>query len=112
MSLPAKGASANRSPADKSSSIRSSVPSVRSRIRCPPHGERRAAIQHPRPVHPLVDFRRQIFDFLIGKVLPGREHATKQKRSINGGELTLFPALPGFHVNEVKEEPVLVRQIV
>src|SRR5439155_395060 len=32
----------------------------KSRFRCPAHGQGRGAIEHPRPVDPLVDFRRQI----------------------------------------------------
>src|SRR5207253_1693213 len=56
--------------------------------------------------------RGQIFDLLVGKILPRGENAAQENRSIDGGELAFFPTLPRIHVDEVVEETMLVGQIV
>src|ERR1700752_3029527 len=78
----------------------------------PAHGKGLASIEHPGPVDALINFRGEILDFLISKVLPSGENATQENRRINGGEFALFPASTGFHMNEMKKEAVLVVQSV
>src|SRR5215469_8886213 len=78
----------------------------------PSHGKRLATIEHPRPIHALIDFCGEVLDFLIGEILPRRENATQENRGIDGGKFALLPATAGFHVNEVEEESVFVVQIV
>src|SRR5215472_4813204 len=82
------------------------------RLGMPTHRKSGTAIEHPGPVDALIDFCREVLDFLIGEILARREDAAQENRGINGGEFALLPALTGFHVNEMKEEAVLVVQIV
>src|SRR6266404_3277113 len=76
----------------------------------PSHGERFAAIKHPRPIHTLVDRRCEILDLAIIEMLTNRQHATKQKRGIDRGEFTIPHPLSSFQIDEVVEESVFVRQ--
>src|SRR5919201_2072518 len=78
----------------------------------PTHRKCFAAIEHPGPVDALINFRREVLDFLVGKILPRREDAAQKNRRIDGGKFALLPACPGFHVDEMKEEAMLVGQIV
>src|SRR6266705_4548463 len=84
----------------------------KTRFRMPAHRKGFAAIQHPWPIHAFVYFRGKVFDLLVGRVLPRRQYAAQQQRSVDGRKLALVPALPGLHVNEMKEESILVRQLV
>jgi hypothetical protein len=45
-------------------------------------------------------------------MLPTREHAAKEKRSIDGRDFALPFSLARVHVDEVVEEAVLVWQVV
>src|ERR1700751_5694725 len=77
----------------------------------PAHGKGLAAVKHPGPVHSLINLCGEFLDFLVGKILTRRENAAQKNRGVDGGEFALLPAVAGFHVDEMKEEPVLVVQI-
>src|SRR5882762_1249543 len=79
-------------------------------FRLPSHGERFAAIEHPRPIHALVDCSREILDLGIIEMLANGEHATEQKRGVDRGEFTVPYPISGFHIDEVVEEAVFVGQ--
>src|ERR1700731_2826274 len=76
----------------------------------PSHGERFAAIEHPRPIDALVDCGCEILNLGIIEMLANRQHATEQKRAVDRGEFTVPYSLSGFYINEVVEEAVFVRQ--
>ena len=78
----------------------------------PAHGKSLAAIEHPGPVHALIDFCGEVLDFLIGEILARGENAAQENRRIDGRKFALFPAGAGFHVDKVEEEAVFVVQIV
>src|SRR5580692_2404929 len=82
------------------------------RLGMPAHRKRGAAVQHPRPIDTLVNFRGEILDFLVGKILPSGQYAAKKQGSINGRQFGLVPALAGFHVDEVIVKTVLVLEVV
>src|SRR2546429_5000576 len=44
------------------------------------HGKGLATIQHPWPVHTMIDFCREVLDFLVGKILPCSEKDRKSTR--------------------------------
>src|ERR1700675_747134 len=79
-------------------------------FRLPSHGERFAAIEHPRPIHALVDCGCEILNLGIIEMLASRQHATEQKRGVDRGEFTIPYSLSGFHIDEVVEEAVFVGQ--
>src|SRR3989442_999425 len=56
------------------------------------------------PIDALVDFRREVLDFRIGKVLPGGKDAAQENGTIDGGKLALLPPLARLHMNEVEEK--------
>src|SRR5437899_6535567 len=70
----------------------------------PAHEKGLATIQHPWPVHTMIDFCREVLDFLVGKILPCSENAAQKNRGVDRGELAFGPAIAGFHVDEMKEE--------
>src|SRR5205807_2485783 len=78
----------------------------------PAHGKRFAAIEHPTPIHAVINFRGKILDFLIGKILPRGKNTAKENRRIDGRKFALGPAFAGFHVDEMEEESVLVVQVI
>src|SRR6267378_2812230 len=78
--------------------------------RFPSHGKRLAAIEHPRPIHALVDCGREILDLGIIEMLASRQYAAKQKRGVDRGEFAVPDTLCGFDIDEVVEESVFVRQ--
>src|SRR5205809_436283 len=78
----------------------------------PAHGKGLATIQHPWPVHTMIDFCREVLDFLVGKILPCSENAAQKNRGVDRGELAFGPAIAGFHVDEMKEETMLVVYVV
>src|SRR5580698_4888132 len=47
-------------------------------LRSPPHRECGAAIEHPWPVHALVDLRGQVLDLRILEILPAGKHTAQQ----------------------------------
>src|ERR1700686_2456052 len=55
--------------------------------RLPSHGERFAAIEHPRPIHALVDRGCEILDLGIIEMLASREDAPEQKGGGDRGKL-------------------------
>src|ERR1700686_2994498 len=79
--------------------------------RIPSHGERIAAIEHPRPIHALVDCGCEILNLGIIEMLASGEHATEQKRGVDRGEFAVPYPLSGFHVYEVVEEAMFVGQL-
>src|SRR3977135_3533820 len=76
----------------------------------PSHGERFAAIEHPRPIHAFVDCGCEILNLGIIEMWASRQHATKQKRGIDRGEFAVPYPLSGFDIDEVVEEAVFVGQ--
>src|SRR6266404_6593669 len=76
----------------------------------PSHGERFAAIKHPRPIHALVDRGCEILDLGIIEMLASRQHAAKQKRGVDRGEFAIPHPLSSFQIDEVVEESVFARQ--
>jgi hypothetical protein len=81
-------------------------------LRMPTHRKRLATIQHPRPVHPLVDLGRQILNFRVRKVLPRRQHPTQEEGSVDRRDLALPLPLPGVHVDKVVIEAMLMRKFL
>lgn len=79
-------------------------------VRLPSHGEPFAAIEHPRPIHALVDCSSKILNLGIIEMLANRQHAAEQKRGVDRGEFTIPYSLSGFDIDEVVEEAVLVGQ--
>ena len=79
-------------------------------LRLPSHAERFAAVEHPRPIHALVDCSCKILDLGIIEMLANRQHAAEQKRGVDRGEFTIPYSLSGFDNDEVVEEAVLVGQ--
>src|SRR6266404_9331879 len=78
--------------------------------RLPSHGERFAAIKHPRPIDALVDCGREILNLGIIEILASRQHAAEQKRGVDRGEFAIPHPLSSFNIDEVVEESVFVRQ--
>src|ERR1700675_4019622 len=79
-------------------------------FRLPSHGERFAAIEHPRPIHALVDRSCEILDLGIIEMLANRQHATEQKRGVDRGEFAVPYPLSCFYIDEVVEEAMFVGQ--
>src|SRR6266478_261582 len=52
------------------------------RLRMPAHGKRWSTVQHPGPVHALVDFGREVPDLVVREMLPHCEYAAEEKGSI------------------------------
>src|SRR2546429_1179282 len=50
----------------------------------PAHGKGLATIQHPWPVHTMIDFCREVLDFLVGKILPCRDRKSTRLNSSHG----------------------------
>jgi hypothetical protein len=69
-------------------------------LRLPSHGERFAAVEHPRPIHALVDCSCKILDLGIIEMLANRQHAAEQKRGVDRGEFTIPYPLPCFDINK------------
>jgi hypothetical protein len=68
------------------------------------------AVEHPRPIHALVDCSCKILDLGIIEMLASRQHAAEQKRAVDRGEFAIPYPLPCFDINKVVEEAVFVRQ--
>src|ERR1700674_1603007 len=79
-------------------------------LRLPSHGERFAAVEHPRPIHALVDRSSKILDLGIIEMLASRQHAAEQKRSVDRGEFAVPYPLSGFDIDEVIKEAAFVTQ--
>ena len=74
--------------------------------------EYRGAVEHPRPVHALVDLLRQGFDLAILKPGPGGQDSAQQDRGVDGRKLRPGPAPAGLNVREVIEEAVHLRHLM
>ncbi len=70
----------------------------------------RAAIEHPRPVHALVELCCERLDFLVAiEISAARQDTAQQQRSIDRRNLAGEFAIAGVHIDEVKQKPALVR---
>ena len=81
-------------------------------LRSPTHGKCLAAIQHPRPVDPVVKLCREVRDLRIVEVSPSSQYAAKKERRIDGRDLDIDERLSGLHVVEVIKETVFIRHLV
>ena len=84
----------------------------KARVRLPAHGEGLAAIEHPWPVHALIDRRGQLLNPRVLKVPARGQYAAKQQGGVDGRKLRTGIALSGFHIRKVIEKPVRLRQMV
>ena len=76
----------------------------------PSQGERFAAVEHPRPIHALVDCGCEILDLGIIEMFASRQHAAGEKRGVDRGEFAVPYPLSGFDIDEVIKEAAFVRQ--
>ena len=83
-------------------------------LRRPRERDCRRAGLRPGPIHPPVDLIRQTADLAFARILPieialAKEHPGEQQRRIHRRDLALIGSRAGSHVEEVIEEPLLVR---
>jgi hypothetical protein len=78
----------------------------------PAHGERLAAVEHPRPVDPVVELGRKVGNPGIVKVGTTTKDTAQQDGRIDGGDLTVNKRLSSLDVVEVIEKAVLIRHLV
>ena len=90
------------------------VPAVpdKATLRIPAMRERVGAVEHPGPVHPLINLRGHPADFAVGKMLPAGQHAAKQQGRVDRRQLAVPDPLAVAHVDEVEKEAMLVRELV
>ena len=59
------------------------------------------AVQHPGPVHALVELRCEVMDLRIVEVGAAGERAAKEEGRVNRGDFTSRYRLAGAHIVEV-----------
>ena len=58
-----------------------------SQLRRPPHRKKARVFRKPIPLHAIEDGVSEVVDILVLKMLPASEHAAKQDRGIDRGDL-------------------------
>ena len=82
-------------------------------LRGPAHREGVALVQHPLPVHVVVDLGREVDDArVVAEILACGQRAAHQDRGIDGGEFTVPDAPSGPPVDEVVVEPFVAFHVV
>src|SRR5260370_18257216 len=60
-----------------------------------------ASVEHPRPVHALIDLRGKVLNLRILKVLPAGQNPTEQNCRVDGRDLGIKSPLTGIHIHKV-----------
>ena len=89
---------------DHAGQFRKRVPAMRkkSAFRLPAMRERLAAVEHPLPIHSLVDLGGQLPDAPVGEIAPAMQHPAEQQSGIDGRRFRLPLPLPCLPVEEME----------
>src|SRR5258708_35192935 len=68
-------------------------------------------MQHPGPIHPLVNLRRETLNLFIVKKTATGQHPAQKYAGINWRHFGIQDALPGLAVHEVVEKAMLLLNV-
>src|ERR1700740_982968 len=79
----------------------------------PTHRTHIPTVEHPCPIHAVVDIRRKLIDLaVLVEILPRDQHAAEQQGCVDRRDLPPAEGNAALHIVEVGEETVVSLQLV
>ena len=81
-------------------------------LRLPAQAEDVVTVQHPPPIHSLIDLASELSNFWMRKMLTASHHPTQQQSRVDGREFAFPFACAGPDIDEMEIKPVLLRKLL